>query len=147
MIITSAKEIQEVLAAARVIAVVGLSPDPARPSHRVARYLQAQGYRIIPVNPAAREILGEPCYPDLASIPHHVDMVDVFRRSDRVLPIAQQAIAIGTRSLWLQLGVVNDEAIRQAVAAGLAVVADRCLMIEHAKRAVELASAPRHAAP
>ncbi|PKO84992.1 MAG: CoA-binding protein [Betaproteobacteria bacterium HGW-Betaproteobacteria-11] len=144
---TGSNEILHLLATTRVIAVVGLSPDPARASQRVARYMQAQGYRIVPVNPAAGEILGERCYPDLASIPHPVDMVDVFRRADRVLPIAQQAIAIGARCLWLQLGVVNDEAIRQAAAAGLAVVVDRCLMVEHAKHAAALASAPGHAAP
>lgn len=138
MIVTDSNEIFHLLATTRVIAVVGLSPDPARASHRVARYLQAQGYRIVPVNPSASELLGERCYPDLSRIPERVDLVDVFRRSDRVLPIAEQAIAIGARCLWLQLGVVNDEAIRLAAAAGLAVVVDRCLMIEHARGAARL---------
>lgn len=130
MIVTEAFAIERLLKATRVIAVVGLSPDPARASHGVARFMQARGYRIIPVNPAVAEILGERCYPDLASIPEAVDMVDVFRRSDAVLPVALDAIRIGARCLWLQLGVVNAAAIAAADAAGLDVVADHCLKIE-----------------
>jgi len=133
MIITESADIFRVLTTTRTIAVVGLSPDPARASHGVARFMQARGYRIIPVNPAVEEILGERCYPDLVSIPGAVDMVDVFRRPDQVLPIAEAAIRIGARCLWLQLGVVNDAAIAAADAAGLEVVADHCLKIEYAK--------------
>lgn len=130
MIITESADIFRVLTATRTIAVVGLSPDPARASHGVARFMQARGYRIIPVNPTAAEILGERCYPDLASIPEAVDMVDVFRHSDAVLSVALDAIRIGARCLWLQLGVVNAAAIAAADAAGLDVVADYCLKIE-----------------
>lgn len=133
MIITESADISRVLATTRTIAVVGLSPDPARASHGVARFMQAHGYRIIPVNPVVAEILGERCYPDLASIPKAVDVVDVFRRSEAVLPIALEAIRIGARCLWLQLGVVNQAAMAAADAAGMDVVADRCLKIEYTK--------------
>jgi predicted CoA-binding protein len=131
--------LRRVLGAARRIAVVGLSDDVRRPSHLVARYLQAQGYRIVPVNPRHGEILGETCHPDLLSIPEPlrgaIDIVDVFRRSEDVLPVASQAVAIGARVLWLQLGVVSAEARRLAEAAGLTVIMDRCLKIEHARLA------------
>lgn len=138
MIITGSAGISRVLATTRTIAVVGLSPDPARASHGVARFMQARGYRIIPVNPGATEILGERCYPDLASIPDTVDMVDVFRRPDTVLPLAFDAIRIGARCLWLQPGVVNEAAIAAADAAGLDGMADHGLKIEYLK----LPSAP-----
>lgn len=117
----------------RTIAVVGLSAEAQRPSHEVAAYLQANGYRIVPVNPRYSEVLGETCYPDLRSIPFPVDVVDVFRKAQDCVPIAEDAVAIGARVLWLQLGVINDEAERIATAAGLTVVADRCLKIEHAR--------------
>ena len=115
----------------KVIAVVGLSDKPSRPSYDVSRYMQAHGYKIIPVNPSCTEILGEKCYPDLKSIPVPVDMVNVFRKSEDCLPVAKEAVAIGAKSLWLQLGVINDEAHDFAQAHGLRVVMDKCLKIEH----------------
>jgi hypothetical protein len=117
--------------AMKTIAVVGLSPRPERPSHRVAAYLQQAGYRIIPVNPGAREILGETCYPSLLDIPDPVEVVEVFRRPDQVGPIAEAAINIGAKALWLQDGVVNPEAAKMAEAAGLLVVMDDCLQRRH----------------
>jgi predicted CoA-binding protein len=131
---TDTQEIARLLARTRVIAIVGLSPKADRPSHAVAQFLLARGYDIIPVNPECAEILGLPCYPDLESIPRAVDMVDVFRKSADVLPIAQDAIRIGAKSLWLQLGVINPQATALAEAAGLAAVQDHCLKIEYAKR-------------
>jgi predicted CoA-binding protein len=123
--------IRPFLRSAKVIAVVGLSPKENRPSNEVARYLQQVGYRIVPVNPGQDRILGEPCYPDLAAIPEPVDIVDVFRRAEEVLPIAQQAIAIGAKVLWLQQGIVNEEAARLVEAAGMTCIMDRCIKIEH----------------
>ncbi|CAM5316245.1 MULTISPECIES: CoA-binding protein [unclassified Thauera] len=125
--------LRRVLRESRTIAVVGLSADWFRPSYFAAKYMQEHGYRIIPVNPKYAEILGEKCYPDLASIPEPVDMVDVFRKSADALPIAEQAIAIGAKSLWLQIGVINEEAKQKAEAAGLTVVMDRCVKIEYAR--------------
>lgn len=121
--------------ACRTIAVVGLSPKPERDSHRVARYMQAQGYRIVPVNPAAQQVLGEPCHATLADAARHtrIDLVDVFRNADDVPPIVEEAIAIGAKALWLQRGIVHDAAAERARAAGLVVVQDRCLMVEHAQ--------------
>jgi predicted CoA-binding protein len=113
--------------------VVGLSAEWHRPSYFAAKYMQAHGYRIVPVNPRYDEVLGERCYPSLTDIPHPVDLVDVFRRTDDVLPIAQQAIAIGAKCLWQQLGVTNLEADALARAAGLDSVMDRCVKIEHAR--------------
>ena len=110
------------LSNSKTIAVVGLSPNPERPSHYVARYLQEQGYRIIPVNPLLQEVLGEKCYPDLGSLPEPVDMVDIFRRSEYVGPIVEEAIAIGAKYVWMQDGVVNEEAAANATSAGLSVV-------------------------
>lgn len=130
--------LRRVLQDTRTIAVVGLSTDWVRPSYFVAKYMQDHGYRIIPVNPNYPEILGEKSYPDLASIPEKVDMVDVFRRSSEVLPIAEQAIAIGARTLWLQIGVISEEAKKKAESAGLTVVMDRCLKIEYARLAGSL---------
>ena len=113
--------IEEQLTNSKTIAVVGLSPDPERPSHYVARYLQEQGYRVIPVNPLLQEVLGEKCYPDLGSVPEPVDMVDIFRRSEHVGPIVESAIAIGAKYVWMQDGVVNEEAAASARSAGLSV--------------------------
>lgn len=134
MPITDTQEITRLLTRTKVIAIVGLSPKVDRSSHGVAKFLLARGYDIIPVNPACTEILGLKCYPDLAAIPRAVDMVDVFRKSEDVLPIAQDAIRIGAKSLWLQLGVINPQAAALAEAAGLAVVQDHCLKIEYAQR-------------
>ena len=116
----------------RTIAIVGLSPRPERASNEVARYLRAAGYTIIPVNPRCTEVLGEKCYPNLRDVPGPIDMVDVFRRSEEVMAVAEDAIAVGARSLWLQLGVIAPEASARAAAAGLKVVSDRCTKIEHA---------------
>ena len=125
--------LQRVLSNSKTIAVVGLSADWFRPSYFAAKYMQEHGYRIIPVNPKYDEILGEKCYPNLASIPHKVDIVDVFRKSEDVLPIAKDAVAIGAKNLWLQIGVISDEARVLCEAAGLTVVMDRCVKIEYAR--------------
>ena len=122
---------EEILNTSRVIAVVGLSPKPDRPSNSVASYLKEKGYKIIPVNPGAKEILQEACYPDLGSIPVSVDVVDIFRRSEEVGPIVEEAIKIGAKSIWMQEGVINEEAATQAREAGLLVVMDKCMLIEH----------------
>jgi len=126
--------IEKILTSARTIAVVGLSPDPGRPSHGVARYLQRAGYRIIPVNPNVAEVLGERAYPGLRQVPQPVDVVDVFRRSEFVGPIVNDAIAIKASAVWLQDGVVDDDAAARAQAAGLDVVMDDCMMRRHAQR-------------
>lgn len=112
------------LANSRTIAVVGISPNPERPSHYVSRYLQQQGYRIIPVNPMISEVLGEKSYPDLGSVPEPVDMVDIFRRPELVLPVVEEAIEIGAKYVWMQEGIVNQEAQAKAEAAGIPVVMD-----------------------
>jgi predicted CoA-binding protein len=125
--------LRRILRECRTIAVVGLSAEWHRPSYFAARYLQQHGYRVVPVNPRYGEVLGERCYPSLAEIPHPVDLVDVFRRSEDVLPIARQAIAIGARCLWQQIGVKNIEVDQLARAAGLDSVLDRCVKIEHAR--------------
>jgi predicted CoA-binding protein len=123
--------VRDILEKSKVIAVVGLSPKPERDSHEVAKYLQDQGYRIVPVNPRADTILGEKSYPDLASIPEKVDVVDIFRRSDDVPPVVDQAIDIGAKAVWMQLGIVNEDAAAKAREAGLGVVMDRCMLVEH----------------
>ena len=124
--------IAAILERSRTVAVVGLSPRPARASHQVARYLIAAGYRVIPVNPGHAEILGLPCYPDLRAVPEPIDIVDCFRRSDQIRAIAEDAVAIRANVLWLQLGVVNEAAAEFAEQAGLTVVRDRCIKIDHA---------------
>ncbi len=126
--------VEKILRSAKTIAVVGLSPDPARPSHGVARYLQRAGYRIIPVNPNVDEVLGERAYPNLSRLPGPVDVVDIFRRSEFVGPIVDEAIAIGAGAVWLQDGVVDEAAAGRARAAGLDVVMDDCMMRCHARR-------------
>ncbi len=112
------------------IAVVGLSQKLERDSHRVARYLQAQGFRIIPVNPGQQEILGETCYPSLTAIPEPVEIVDVFQRSDAIPPIAEEAVRIGARVFWMQLGIRNDAAVKILQNAGLEVIMDHCIKVE-----------------
>lgn len=129
----SISTLRRILRECRTVAVVGLSPEWHRPSHFVAKYLQQHGYRIIPVNPRSAEILGERCYASLLEIPERVDMVDVFRRTADVLPIAQQAVQIKARCLWQQIGVLNLEADALARHAGLDSVMDRCVKIEHAR--------------
>ena len=125
--------LRRILRSARTIAVVGLSAEWHRPSFFAAKYMQEHGYRIVPVNPRYQEILGERCHASLATIDVAVDIVDVFRRTEDVLPIAQQAIAIGAKCLWQQIGVKNLEAARIATAVGLDTVMDRCVKIEHAR--------------
>lgn len=125
--------LRRMLRQCRTVALVGLSAEWHRPSHFVAKYLQQHGYRIVPVNPRYECILGERCYAALQDIPFAVDMVDVFRRSADVLPIAGSAIAIGAKCLWQQIGVVNQEADALVRAAGLDSVMDRCVKIEHAR--------------
>ena len=117
----------------RTIAVVGLSADWFRPSYFAAKYMQEHGYRIVPVNPRYPEILGETCYPSLSAIPFKVDIVDVFRKTADVLPIAEEAVAIGSKCLWQQIGVINEEAQALALRNGLDSVVDRCVKIEHAR--------------
>lgn len=133
MLVDDVAGLRRVLQGNRVIAVVGLSPSWNRPSYFAAKYMLEHGYTVIPVNPAAPEILGRKSYPDLASIPGKVDMVDVFRKPEDALPIAREAVRIGARCLWLQLGVINHEAVAVAAAAGLDVVMDRCVKIEYAR--------------
>ena len=127
--------LRRILSENRVIAVVGLSADWHRPSNFAAKYMQEHGYRVIPVNPryAGRELLGERCYASLREIPEKVDIVDVFRKTGDVLPVAEDAIAIGARVLWQQLGVKNATAHERALAAGLDSVMDRCVKIEHGR--------------
>lgn len=125
--------LRRILANCRTIAVVGLSADWWRPSYFAAKYMQEHGYRVIPVNPKYESILGERCWPSLQQIPEPVDIVDVFRRTEDVLPIAQAAIDIGARVLWQQLGVVSAQADALARGNGLDTVMDRCVKIEHAR--------------
>ncbi|MCB1816254.1 MAG: CoA-binding protein, partial [Candidatus Competibacteraceae bacterium] len=125
--------LRRILKENHTIAVVGLSANWHRPSFFAAKYLQQHGYRIIPVNPTYTEILGEKCYPDLASVPEKIDVVDCFRKTEDIPPLAEQAIEIGAKVLWLQLGVIHEEAARRALDAGLDVVMDRCMKIEHGR--------------
>ena len=125
--------LRRILAQTRAIAVVGLSANWYRPSYFAAKYMQDHGYRIIPVNPTYTEVLGERCYPTIAAIPGSVDMVDCFRKPGEILPLAHEAVAKGAKVLWMQLGIRNEEAARIASDAGLDVVMDRCMKIEHAR--------------
>ena len=133
-------ELRRILGTCRTIAVVGLSPQWHRPSFFAAKYMQAHGYRIVPVNPTASQILGEPCFASLTDAAQamakegvKIDMVDCFRRTEDIAPIADEAIAIGAKCLWQQIGVKNEEAAARAKAAGLDTVMDRCVKIEHAR--------------
>jgi len=123
----------DILKSSRVVAVVGLSSNPERPSYRVASYLKEQGYQIIPVNPKENAVLDEAAYPDLSSIPTRVDVVDIFRRPEEVPPIVEQAIKIGAKAVWMQEGIVHEAAAAQAREAGLLVVMDKCMLKEHEK--------------
>jgi predicted CoA-binding protein len=125
------EEVKAILENSRTVAVVGISPKAERDSHRVARYLKEQGYRIVPVNPGQKEILGEICYPNLKAIPFPVDMVDVFRRSEAVPPIVDDAIAMGAKVVWMQLGIVHNESAKKARESGLSVIMNKCTKIEH----------------
>ena len=134
-LLTTDKDIDSLLRRSRPLAVVGLSGSPGRASHRVALYLQEQGYEIIPVNPTLSEVLGAKSFPDLESIGRPVDIVDVFRRPEFVPAIAESALRSGARSLWLQFDTVDEEAAELASRGGLDVVLDRCIMVEHRRLA------------
>lgn len=123
--------IREILKTAKSIAVVGASPKPGRDSGTIASYLARKGFRVIPVNPAYTEVFGMKCFPDLTSIGSHVDVVDIFRRPDEVMPVVEEAIKIRAGTVWMQLEVVNEEAARRAEEAGLNVVMDRCIAVEY----------------
>lgn len=125
-------EIRAALETARTVAVVGCSPNPLRPSHSIAQYLKEAGYRVVPVNPGHRSLLGETCYPSLAAIPPEIriDIVDVFRRSEEVPPIAEQAISRGVGFFFMQQGVVDPDSARRLEAAGIPVAMDRCIMVD-----------------
>lgn len=133
MIVDDVAGLTRILAQSRTIAVVGLSANWYRPSYFAAKYLQEHGYRVIPVNPNYTEVLGERCYPSVAAIPEPVDVVDAFRKADEMPALAREAVAKGARVLWMQLGVRNEAAARIASEAGLDVVMDRCMKIEHAR--------------
>jgi predicted CoA-binding protein len=125
--------IRALLQRVRTIAVVGLSPDPTRPSHHVAAYLLQQGYRIFPINPTTPEVLGQRSYASLAEVPEPIDLVDVFRRSDAVPAIIDEVLSLGLPAVWLQEGVTHAEAEAKARTAGVVVVADRCILKEHVR--------------
>ncbi len=125
--------LRRILKENHTIAVVGLSANWHRPSYFAAKYLLAHGYRVIPVNPRYQEVLGQRCYPSVSEIPEKVDVVDIFRRAEDVPPLVEEAIAVGARVVWMQLGVVNEEAAARARQAGLDVVMDRCMKIEYAR--------------
>lgn len=127
--------IAELLTSARVIAVVGLSSKKHRPSYGVSEYMQRAGYRIIPVNPNEESVLGEKAYPSLEAVPERVDIVNIFRRSEFVPEIVEQAIRAGAKAIWMQEGVVHEEAAQRARQAGLMVVMDRCILKEHRRLA------------
>jgi predicted CoA-binding protein len=129
------KRISELLHSSRTIAVVGLSSKRFRPSHGVAEYMQHAGYRIIPVNPLETQILGEPCYADLDSVPGPIDIVDIFRRSEFVPEIVEAAIRKGAKAIWMQEGVIHEAAARRAQQAGLTVIMDRCILKDHRRLA------------
>jgi len=129
------EEIAAILKESRVVAVVGLSPDPGRPSYQVARYLKEHGYRIIPVNPACSQVLGEQCYPSLKDIPFPIDVVDIFRKAEAIPGLVEEAILVKARAVWMQLGLEDVEAARRARERGLMVVMNRCMKIEHEARA------------
>lgn len=122
---------EDILSRYKTVAVVGLSSNPERPSHRVARYLKEQGYRIIPVNPRETEALGEKCYPDLCAVPEPIEVVDIFREAKAVPRVMAQAMYVGAKVIWMQEGIVHQAAAARARQAGMAVVMDRCMMKEH----------------
>jgi uncharacterized protein len=135
---SGADPVAEILRQYKTIAVVGLSSDAMRPSHGVAEYLQNVGYRIIPVNPNEKNVLGEKSYARLEDVPEQIEIVDVFRRTEEVMPAVEGAISIGAKVVWMQLGVINAAAAEKARAAGLTVIMDACLLVEHKKRRRQL---------
>jgi uncharacterized protein len=134
----AADPILEILINYKTIAVMGLSSNPARPSFEVTEYMQSVRYKIIPVNPNEREVLGEKSYARLEDVPGKIEIVDVFRRAEDVPPVVESAIAVGAKVVWMQLGIENAEAAERARAAGLVVVEDACILVEHRRRAKEL---------
>jgi predicted CoA-binding protein len=132
--INSRETIERVLDECRTIAVVGLSSDPSRPSNGVSSYMRRHGYTVIPVNPNETEVFGERAYPSLAEVPVNIDLVDIFRRSEKAGTAVDQAIAINAKAVWLQEGVIDQEAAQRASEAGLLVVMDRCWLKEHVRR-------------
>ena len=130
MPINSDKDLRELLESTKTIALVGASPNPDRASHAVMHYMLDRGYRVIPVNPNEKEILGQKVYPSLKDIPERIDMVDIFRKSEDAGPLCDEAIEIGAKSVWLQLRVINEEGAKRCEAAGLKVVMDRCPAID-----------------
>src|SRR5262245_46217261 len=131
MEINDPEAVKRILDECKTIAVVGLSSNPIRPSYGVARYMQQRGYRIIPINPNEAEVLGEPAYASLADVPEKIDLVDIFRRSEEAGAHVDEAIGLGARAVWMQEGVIDEEAARRALDAGLMVVMDRCNLKEH----------------
>jgi predicted CoA-binding protein len=129
----SPEEIKAILRNYHVVAVVGLSPKPERPSFQVAQYLKKHGYRIVPVNPGQKEILGEKCYPNLKDIPFPIEVVDIFRNVEAIPGIVDEAIAVGAKVVWMQQGLAEPDSARKAREAGLKVVMDRCMKIDHAQ--------------
>jgi len=127
------EQIRQILLNTRVIAVVGLSDNPDRTSYRVSQMMQSKGYRIIPVNPNVEQILGEKCYASLDEVPEAIDVVNVFRKSELVVPVAEAAVQVQAKVLWLQLGVYNETAAQIAMQSGLTVIMDRCIKVEQAK--------------
>jgi predicted CoA-binding protein len=134
----SADPIFDILTTYKTIAVVGLSSNPTRPSHGVAEYMQSSGYHIIPVNPNETDVLGEPSYERLEDVPQKIEIVEVFRRPEEVPPVVDAAIRIGAKVVWMQLGIENQAAAEKAQAAGLVVVMDACMLVEHKKRRQQL---------
>ena len=130
----SANPITEILKNHKTIAVVGLSSNPMRPSHEVSEYMQRVGYRIVPVNPNEAEVLGEKSYARLEDVPEKIEIVDIFRRAEEVHAVVESAIRIGAKVVWMQLGIENEEAAEKARAAGLVVVEDSCILVEHRRR-------------
>ncbi len=135
---SSADPIAEILKKSKTIAVVGLSSDPMRPSFGVTEYMQGEGYRIIPVNPNEREVLGEKSYARLEDVPERIEIVNVFRRAEEVPAVVESAIRIGAKAVWMQSGIVNEAAAERARAAGLVVIEDACIFVEHKKRQQKL---------
>lgn len=129
--LTSDEELQQLLTETKSIAVIGASPKPWRDSGSIAEYLNRRGYTVFPVNPRYDEVLGMKCYHDLKSIPGKIDLVDIFRNPDEVGPVIDDAIAVGAKAVWMQLGVINEKAATKAEEAGLKVVMDRCIAVEH----------------
>ena len=135
----SADPIYDILTKYKRIAVVGLSSNPARPSYQVTQYIQSVGYQIVPVNPNETDVLGEPSYASLEEVPQKIDIVNIFRRAEEVPPVVDAAIRAGAKVIWMQLGIASEAAAEKARAAGIAVVMDACILVEHKKRRQKLA--------